>query len=54
LATARQGDLEAWLAAEETTHRGEAGHFIRWAKKQKLTSLDSAATRWGGPSGVIE
>jgi hypothetical protein len=54
LATARQGDLEAWLASAQPTHRTDAGNFARWARKQKLTSLDFAATRWGGPTGVID
>ncbi len=54
LATVRQGDLETWLASAEATHRVDAGNFVRWAKKQKLTQLDFAATRWGGPSRVID
>ncbi len=54
LVTARQGDLEAWLTSAEATHRVDAGNFVRWAKKQKLTQLDFAATRWGGPSRVID
>jgi hypothetical protein len=33
LATARQGDLETWQA----THRVDAGNFVRWARRQKLT-----------------
>jgi hypothetical protein len=54
LETARQNDLEAWLASEHATHRREVGHFVRWAKKQKLTKLDFGAVRWGGPSVVID
>jgi uncharacterized protein YidB (DUF937 family) len=54
LATARQGDLEAWLTSAQATHRTDAGNFVRWARKQKLTSLDFAAIRWGGPTGVID
>ena len=54
LATARQGDLEAWLAGTQATHRTDAGNFVRWAKKQKLTGLDFAAVRWGGPTGIID
>jgi hypothetical protein len=51
---ARQGDLEAWLASAHATHRTDAGNFVRWARRQKLTRLDFAAVRWGGPSGVID
>ena len=54
LATARQGDLETWLTSDHATHRRTAGNFVRWAKAQKLTSLEFAATKWGGPSGVID
>jgi hypothetical protein len=54
LATARQGNLEEWLASAHATHRIDAGNFVRWARKHKLTGLDFAAVRWGGPSGVID
>jgi hypothetical protein len=54
LATARQRDLEAWLAGTDTPNRKEAGNFVRWAKRNKLTSLDFAAIRWTGPTGVID
>ena len=54
LATARQGDLDTWLASDHATHRSEAGNFVRWARRQKLTSLDFAATRWDGPAGIID
>ena len=54
LAACRQNDLDAWIAGDQASYRRETGHFIRWAKKQKLTSLDFPATRWGGPTGVID
>lgn len=54
LATARQRDLEAWLAGTDTPNRKDAGNFVRWAKRNKLTSLDFAAIRWMGPTGVID
>jgi len=54
LTTAGQGDLEAWLSSGDAVHRREAGNFVRWAKQQKLTSLDFAATKWGGPTQVID
>jgi hypothetical protein len=54
LATAGQRDLDAWLVNEHAIHRRDAGHFIRWANKQKLTSLDALAVRWDGPSQVID
>ena len=54
LATARQGDLETWLVSAQATHRTDAGNFVRWARRHKMTSLDFAAIRWGGPTGVID
>ncbi len=54
LAAARQGDLDTWLAGAQPSHRTDAGNFARWACRHKLTRLDFAAIRWGGPSGVID
>jgi uncharacterized protein YidB (DUF937 family) len=54
LETARQGDLEAWLGEARPSHRTDAGNFVRWARRNKLTPLDFAAVKWGGPSGVID
>ena len=54
LAAARQGDLETWLASAQASHRTDAGNFVRWARKQKLTTMDFAAIRWGGPAGMID
>jgi hypothetical protein len=54
LATCRQNDLDAWITSGQACYRRETGHFIRWAKKQKLTSLDFPATRWSGPAGIID
>jgi len=54
LASCPQGDLDEWTAAASISQRGPAGHFIRWARNQKLTSLDFPATRWAGPTRVID
>lgn len=54
LATARQGDLDAWLVSSHASRRREAGHFIRWANRQRLTSLEFPATRWEGPTGALD
>ena len=50
LADARQADLDAWLTSDQASHRREAGHFVRWAKRHKLTSLEFPATTWHGPT----
>ena len=54
LADARQGNLDEWTVSDNATLRRETRHFLRWAKKQKLTTLDAPAVRWDGPSGVID
>jgi hypothetical protein len=53
LATAGQGDLDAWLASAQPLRR-DGGNFVRWARKHKLTRLDHAAERWGGLTGTID
>ena len=53
LATAGQGDLDAWLASAHPL-RSDSGNFVRWARRHRLTQLDHAADRWGGPTGVID
>jgi hypothetical protein len=54
LASAGQGDLEQWLTSTHVTARVDAGNFVRWARRNKLTSLDFAATKWDGPRRVID
>jgi hypothetical protein len=54
LAGARQGDLDNWLTSGQASHRREAGHFVRWAKRHKLTSLEFPSTRWHGPARTID
>ncbi|HEY3259028.1 MAG TPA: hypothetical protein VGJ95_01980 [Pseudonocardiaceae bacterium] len=54
LAAADHGDLDAWLSSADATHRVDAGNFVRWARRQKLTRLDFAAAKWGGPTGIID
>lgn len=54
LAGARQGDLDNWLTSDQASHRRDAGHFVRWARRHKLTSLEFPATRWHGPARTID
>jgi hypothetical protein len=54
LGTARQGDLDMWMNGAQAAHRTAAGNFVRWARRNKLTTLDFAAVKWAGPSGVID
>lgn len=54
LASCDQGHLDAWLAAEGATLRRDVGHFVRWARANKLTNLELPAVRWSGPSEPID
>jgi hypothetical protein len=54
LATCRQADLDRWLSGNKTSHRQQAGHFVRWAAKQHLTDLVFPATRWQGPTRALD
>jgi hypothetical protein len=54
LTDTRQADLDNWLTSDQASHRREAGHFVRWASRQNLTSLQFPATRWQGPTRTID
>jgi hypothetical protein len=54
LATCRQADLERWLISGDASHRNQAGHFVRWSAGQRLTTLSFSATRWHGPTQVLD
>lgn len=54
LARAGQGDLEQWLADAPGTARVDAGNFVRWARRNKLSTLTYPATKWDGPQRVID
>jgi hypothetical protein len=54
LTTCRQADLERWLTSGQASHRYQAGHFVRWAAGQRLTTLSFPATRWHGPAQALD
>ncbi|MGH3828521.1 MAG: hypothetical protein ACRDQX_15320, partial [Pseudonocardiaceae bacterium] len=56
LTTCRQADLDRWLAEDQTTHRREASHFLRWAATthQSATDLCGLTYTWGGPAALID
>ena len=54
LASCTQASLDEWMAAASASQRGAAGHFVRWARNQKLTTADFPASRWAGPARVID
>lgn len=54
LPTCGQADLDRWLTSDQASHRYQAGHFVRWAASQRLTTLEFPATRWLGPTRTID
>jgi hypothetical protein len=54
LADARQADPGKWLTSDQARYRRDAGHFVRWAQRKRLTSLEFPATRWHGPARTID
>jgi hypothetical protein len=54
LADAHQADLDTWLTSGQARYRRDAGHFVRWAQRNRLTSLEFPATRWQGPARTID
>ena len=54
LATCAQRDLDAWMATASTARKGTTGHFVRWARSRKHTSVDFPATRWNGPARTLD
>ena len=54
LGSCQQNDLDRWLTDATATHREPAGHFIRWAHKNKVTSVRVGARRWIGPTRPLD
>jgi hypothetical protein len=54
LATCAQGDLDAWMAGASIARKGRTGHFVRWARSRRHTSVDFPATRWNGPTRTLD
>jgi len=55
LTTCTQLDVEQWTAREDASYRGETGHFIRWAtKNRQATGLTYGTVRWQGPAGRLD
>jgi hypothetical protein len=54
LGSCRRADLDRWITDDKTTNRRPAGHFIRWAHKNKLTGVRFDAHRWTGPTRPLD
>jgi hypothetical protein len=54
LGTCGHADLDEWLSSGGTPHRHHAGHFVRWAARQRLTAVSFPAVRWQGPVRALD
>ncbi len=54
LGTCGQADLDEWLSSAGASHRHHAGHFVRWAARQRLTAVSFPAVRWRGPVRALD
>jgi hypothetical protein len=53
LGTCAQADLDEWLSSAGAS-RHHAGHFVRWAARQRLTAVSFPAVRWQGPVRALD
>jgi hypothetical protein len=54
LGTCGQADIDEWLAGSGDSRRFDAGHFARWAARQRLTPASIPAVRWQGPVRALD
>jgi hypothetical protein len=54
LGTCGQADLDEWLSRGDGAHRCPAGHFVRWAARQRLTAVSFPAIKWRGPVRALD
>ena len=53
LGTCGQADLDEWLSGGNSRSR-DAGHFVRWAARHRLTPAFIPAVRWQGPVQALD
>jgi hypothetical protein len=49
-----QADHDEWLSGSGIPRRRDAGHFVRWAARQRLTRVSFPAVRWRGPVRALD
>src|SRR6266581_1968748 len=54
LGTCGQAHLDEWLSGSGNSRSRDAGHFVRWAARQRLTSVSIPAARWRGPVQALD
>jgi hypothetical protein len=54
LGTCGQAHLDEWLSGSGNFRSRDAGHFVRWAARQRLTPVTIPAVKWQGPVQVLD
>ncbi|GAA0587852.1 hypothetical protein GCM10010172_86050 [Paractinoplanes ferrugineus] len=54
LADLRQADIDEWLAGHRVARRAELGLFLRWARRERLTTVAIPVQQWAGPGSRID
>jgi hypothetical protein len=54
LADLGQADVDQWLAAGQVARRAELGAFLRWARRERLTTVALRAPQWAGPQHLVD
>jgi hypothetical protein len=54
LGTCGQAHLDEWLSGSGNFRSRDAGHFVRWAARQRLTPVTIPAVKWQGPAQALD
>jgi hypothetical protein len=54
LGTCGQAHLDQWLSGSGNFRSRDAGHFVRWAARQRLTPVTIPAVKWQGPVQALD
>jgi hypothetical protein len=54
LAGLRQADIDQWLVSRRVARRDELGAFLRWARRERLTTVAIPVTQWAGPDSRVD
>jgi hypothetical protein len=54
LGTCGQAHLDEWLSGSGNFRSRDAGHFVRWAARQRLTPVTIPAVKWQGPVQALD
>jgi hypothetical protein len=54
LGTCGQAHLDEWLSGSGNSRSRDAGHFVRWAARQRLTPVTIPAVKWQGPVQALD